>query len=164
MPLPRQLQLTGNKCHRKPDQAGKSSCARTQRQPLPPASSAAWTARSPALPPSTSSAVCSGTRRRKVRTCAVLSNRWRAQWLTTASPWAIVQTLFGSYSPNYLPLNSLQGAYSPYTEPSVEALGYHQSLRREVRKSGLFCSEMLVSVGLPENLSLPGASHSSARP
>jgi len=45
-------------------------------------------------------------------------------------------------------------AYNPYTEPSMEIFGYHPMLKRwvEVGNSGIFRPEMLLPMGLPEDV------------
>jgi len=45
-------------------------------------------------------------------------------------------------------------AYNPYTEPSMEIFGYHPILKRwvELGNSGMFRPEMLLPMGLPENV------------
>lgn len=44
--------------------------------------------------------------------------------------------------------------YNPYTEPSLEVFSYHQGLKKwvEVGNSGMFRPEMLLPLGLPENV------------
>lgn len=45
-------------------------------------------------------------------------------------------------------------AYNPYTEPSMEIFGYHPLLKKwvELGNSGMFRPEMLLPMGLPENV------------
>ncbi|OQR81833.1 phenylalanyl-tRNA synthetase alpha chain [Thraustotheca clavata] len=45
-------------------------------------------------------------------------------------------------------------AYNPYTEPSMEIFAYHPDLKRwtEIGNSGVFRPEMLLPMGLPENV------------
>ena len=45
-------------------------------------------------------------------------------------------------------------AYNPYTEPSLEVFSYHSGLKRwvEIGNSGVFRPEMLLPMGLPENV------------
>ncbi|GAU90423.1 hypothetical protein RvY_02840 [Ramazzottius varieornatus] len=45
-------------------------------------------------------------------------------------------------------------AYNPYTEPSMEIFSYHEGLKKwvEVGNSGVFRPEMLLPMGLPENV------------
>jgi phenylalanyl-tRNA synthetase alpha chain len=47
-------------------------------------------------------------------------------------------------------------AYNPYTEPSMEVFSYHEGLKRwiEVGNSGMFRPEMLLPMGLPEDVSV----------
>ena len=46
--------------------------------------------------------------------------------------------------------------YNPYTEPSMEVFSYHDGLKKwvEVGNSGVFRPEMLLPMGLPENVSV----------
>ncbi|GAB1610043.1 phenylalanine--tRNA ligase alpha subunit-like [Argonauta hians] len=46
-------------------------------------------------------------------------------------------------------------AYNPYTEPSMEIFSYHEGLKKwvEIGNSGIFRPEMLLPMGLPENVS-----------
>lgn len=48
--------------------------------------------------------------------------------------------------------------YNPYTEPSLEIHGWHPILKKmiEVGNSGVFRPEMLLSMGLPENVNVLG--------
>nr|KAF6400969.1 phenylalanyl-tRNA synthetase subunit alpha [Rousettus aegyptiacus] len=57
-------------------------------------------------------------------------------------------------------------AYNPYTEPSMEVFSYHQGLKKwvEVGNSGLFRPEMLLPMGLPENVSVIAWGLSLERP
>jgi len=45
-------------------------------------------------------------------------------------------------------------AYNPYTEPSMEIFSYHEGLAKwvEIGNSGIFRPEMLLPMGLPENV------------
>jgi len=45
-------------------------------------------------------------------------------------------------------------AYNPYTEPSMEIFGYHPGLSKwvELGNSGIFRPEMLLPMGLPEDV------------
>ena len=45
-------------------------------------------------------------------------------------------------------------AFNPYTEPSMEIFGYHPTLKKwtELGNSGIFRPEMLLPMGLPENV------------
>jgi len=47
-------------------------------------------------------------------------------------------------------------AYNPYTEPSMEVFGFHPQLKKwiEVGNSGVFRPEMLLPMGLPEDVSV----------
>uniref|UniRef100_A0A452FPF6 Phenylalanine--tRNA ligase alpha subunit n=1 Tax=Capra hircus TaxID=9925 RepID=A0A452FPF6_CAPHI len=57
-------------------------------------------------------------------------------------------------------------AYNPYTEPSMEIFSYHQGLKKwvEVGNSGIFRPEMLLPMGLPENVSVIAWGLSLERP
>lgn len=57
-------------------------------------------------------------------------------------------------------------AYNPYTEPSMEIFGYHQGLGKwvEIGNSGMFRPEMLLPMGLPEDLRVYGFGLSLERP
>ena len=47
-------------------------------------------------------------------------------------------------------------AYNPYTEPSMEIFSYHEGLQKwlEIGNSGIFRPEMLLPMGLPENVNV----------
>lgn len=47
-------------------------------------------------------------------------------------------------------------AYNPYTEPSMEVFCYHTGLRKwiEVGNSGIFRPEMLLPMGIPEDVNV----------
>jgi phenylalanyl-tRNA synthetase alpha chain len=49
-------------------------------------------------------------------------------------------------------------AYNPYTEPSMEIFSYHEGLKKwiEIGNSGMFRPEMLLPMGLPENVNIYG--------
>jgi phenylalanyl-tRNA synthetase alpha chain len=57
-------------------------------------------------------------------------------------------------------------AYNPYTEPSMEIFGYHSGLKKwvELGNSGLFRPEMLLPMGLPEDVSVIAWGLSLERP
>ncbi|KAK5165903.1 Phenylalanyl-tRNA synthetase, beta subunit, cytoplasmic [Saxophila tyrrhenica] len=57
-------------------------------------------------------------------------------------------------------------AYNPYTEPSMEVFGYHHGLGKwvEIGNSGMFRPEMLLAMGLPEDLRCYGFGLSLERP
>lgn len=57
-------------------------------------------------------------------------------------------------------------AYNPYTEPSMEVFGFHQGLDKwvEIGNSGMFRPEMLLAMGLPEDLRVYGFGLSLERP
>ncbi|XP_034046665.1 phenylalanine--tRNA ligase alpha subunit [Thalassophryne amazonica] len=57
-------------------------------------------------------------------------------------------------------------AYNPYTEPSMEVFSYHEGLKKwvEVGNSGVFRPEMLLPMGLPEDVSVIAWGLSLERP
>ncbi|KAF2767844.1 hypothetical protein EJ03DRAFT_328863 [Teratosphaeria nubilosa] len=57
-------------------------------------------------------------------------------------------------------------AYNPYTEPSMEVFCYHNGLGKwiEIGNSGMFRPEMLLAMGLPEDLRVYGFGLSLERP
>ena len=57
-------------------------------------------------------------------------------------------------------------AYNPYTEPSMEVFGYHNGLAKwvEIGNSGMFRPEMLIPMGLPQDLRVYGFGLSLERP
>jgi phenylalanyl-tRNA synthetase alpha chain len=57
-------------------------------------------------------------------------------------------------------------AYNPYTEPSMEIFAWHEGLKRyvEIGNSGIFRPEMLLPMGLPENVSVIAWGLSLERP
>ncbi|KAL1190284.1 Phenylalanine--tRNA ligase alpha subunit, cytoplasmic [Cardamine amara subsp. amara] len=57
-------------------------------------------------------------------------------------------------------------AYNPYTEPSMEIFGYHESLGKwvEIGNSGMFRPEMLLPMGLPEDVQVIAWGLSLERP
>ncbi|KAJ7537884.1 hypothetical protein O6H91_11G026100 [Diphasiastrum complanatum] len=57
-------------------------------------------------------------------------------------------------------------AYNPYTEPSMEIFSYHDTLKKwvEVGNSGMFRPEMLLPMGLPEDVSVIAWGLSLERP
>ncbi|KAF1818203.1 uncharacterized protein K489DRAFT_328052 [Dissoconium aciculare CBS 342.82] len=57
-------------------------------------------------------------------------------------------------------------AYNPYTEPSMEVFGFHEGLNKwvEIGNSGMFRPEMLLAMGLPEDLRVYGFGLSLERP
>ncbi|KAK5122924.1 hypothetical protein LTR85_003489 [Meristemomyces frigidus] len=57
-------------------------------------------------------------------------------------------------------------AYNPYTEPSMEVFAYHRGLGKlvEIGNSGMFRPEMLLAMGLPEDLRVYGFGLSLERP
>ncbi|XP_061604385.1 phenylalanine--tRNA ligase alpha subunit isoform X1 [Phyllopteryx taeniolatus] len=57
-------------------------------------------------------------------------------------------------------------AYNPYTEPSMEVFSYHEGLKKwvEVGNSGVFRPEMLLPMGLPDDVSVIAWGLSLERP
>ena len=57
-------------------------------------------------------------------------------------------------------------AYNPYTEPSMEIFSYHEGLGKwvEIGNSGVFRPEMLLPMGLPEDVSVIAWGLSLERP
>eukprot|EP00499_Haloplacidia_sp_CaronLabIsolate_P004508 CAMPEP_0196781018 /NCGR_PEP_ID=MMETSP1104-20130614/9003_1 /TAXON_ID=33652 /ORGANISM="Cafeteria sp., Strain Caron Lab Isolate" /LENGTH=507 /DNA_ID=CAMNT_0042151235 /DNA_START=9 /DNA_END=1532 /DNA_ORIENTATION=+ len=57
-------------------------------------------------------------------------------------------------------------AYNPYTEPSMEVFGFHPDLNKwtEIGNSGVFRPEMLLPMGLPEDVSVIAGGLSVERP
>lgn len=57
-------------------------------------------------------------------------------------------------------------AYNPYTEPSMEVFSYHEGLKKwvEVGNSGMFRPELLLPMGLPEDVRVLGWGLSLERP
>ncbi|ESP03312.1 hypothetical protein LOTGIDRAFT_207611 [Lottia gigantea] len=57
-------------------------------------------------------------------------------------------------------------AYNPYTEPSMEIFSYHEGLQKwvEIGNSGVFRPEMLLPMGLPEDVSVIAWGLSTERP
>ncbi|TRZ09466.1 hypothetical protein HGM15179_017641 [Zosterops borbonicus] len=57
-------------------------------------------------------------------------------------------------------------AYNPYTEPSMEVFSYHEGLKKwvEVGNSGVFRPELLLPMGLPENVTVIAWGLSLERP
>ncbi|KAL8582118.1 hypothetical protein ACOMHN_004038 [Nucella lapillus] len=57
-------------------------------------------------------------------------------------------------------------AYNPYTEPSMEVFSYHEGLQKwvEVGNSGVFRPEMLLPMGMPEDVSVIAWGLSLERP
>ncbi|KAK7099872.1 phenylalanine--tRNA ligase alpha subunit A-like [Littorina saxatilis] len=57
-------------------------------------------------------------------------------------------------------------AYNPYTEPSMEIFSYHEGLKKwvEVGNSGVFRPEMLLPMGLPEDVTVIAWGLSLERP
>ncbi|PAV55971.1 hypothetical protein WR25_25439 [Diploscapter pachys] len=56
--------------------------------------------------------------------------------------------------------------YNPYTEPSMEIFAYHNGLKKwvEIGNSGMFRPEMLLPMGLPEDVNVAGYGLSLERP
>uniref|UniRef100_A0A914CDS9 phenylalanine--tRNA ligase n=1 Tax=Acrobeloides nanus TaxID=290746 RepID=A0A914CDS9_9BILA len=56
--------------------------------------------------------------------------------------------------------------YNPYTEPSMEIFAYHEGFKKwvEIGNSGIFRPEMLLPMGLPEDVNVAGFGLSLERP
>jgi len=63
-------------------------------------------------------------------------------------------TLYEFFSKLGITQLQFKPAYNPYTEPSMEVFCYHTGLRRwiEVGNSGIFRPEMLLPMGLPDDV------------
>lgn len=59
-----------------------------------------------------------------------------------------------SCSPSGITKLRFKPAYNPYTEPSMEIFSYHEGLKKwvEIGNSGIFRPEMLLPMGLPEDV------------
>lgn len=57
-------------------------------------------------------------------------------------------------------------AYNPYTEPSMEIFSYHPGLKKwvEIGNSGMFRPEMLLPMGIPEDVNVIAWGLSLERP
>uniref|UniRef100_A0A0N4ZE13 phenylalanine--tRNA ligase n=1 Tax=Parastrongyloides trichosuri TaxID=131310 RepID=A0A0N4ZE13_PARTI len=75
----------------------------------------------------------------------------------------IINTFFKSIGLNNI---KFKPAYNPYTEPSMEIFAYHEGLKKwfEIGNSGMFRPEMLLPMGLPENVNVAGFGLSLERP
>lgn len=75
----------------------------------------------------------------------------------------IIQEFFHKLGLNRI---KFKPAYNPYTEPSMEIFSYHQGLDKwvEVGNSGVFRPEMLLPMGLPEDVSVIAWGLSTERP
>lgn len=75
------------------------------------------------------------------------------------SPWL----LFQSPPPQLFRVSGIENlrfkhTYNPYTEPSMEIYAFHKHLNKwvEIGNSGLFRPEMLLPMGLPEDVNVAG--------
>lgn len=61
---------------------------------------------------------------------------------------------------NFLGIKNLRfkPTYNPYTEPSMEIYAYHDILKKwvEIGNSGMFRPEMLLPMGIPEDVRVAG--------
>ncbi|EAN31974.1 phenylalanine--tRNA ligase subunit alpha [Theileria parva strain Muguga] len=75
----------------------------------------------------------------------------------------VMETFYGAIGIDPL---RFKPAFNPYTEPSMEIFGFHKSLNTwiEVGNSGIFRPEMLLPMGLPENLTVIAWGLSLERP
>ncbi|GAV70002.1 tRNA-synt_2d domain-containing protein [Cephalotus follicularis] len=73
------------------------------------------------------------------------------QGLTLGDLIGILQTFFSRLGMSKL---RFKPAYNPYTEPSMEIFSYHEGLSKwvEIGNSGMFRPEMLLPMGLPEDV------------
>jgi phenylalanyl-tRNA synthetase alpha chain len=65
-------------------------------------------------------------------------------------------TLYEFFSKLGITKLQFKPAYNPYTEPSMEVFCYHAGLQKwiEVGNSGVFRPEMLLPMGLPEDVNV----------
>ncbi|XP_072172919.1 phenylalanine--tRNA ligase alpha subunit-like [Diadema setosum] len=66
----------------------------------------------------------------------------------------LIGTLYAFYKKLGIEKLRFKPAYNPYTEPSMEVFSYHEGLQKwvEVGNSGVFRPEMLLPMGLPEDV------------
>lgn len=71
--------------------------------------------------------------------------------LTLGDLMGVIEAFFQKLG---LPKLRFKPAYNPYTEPSMEVFSWHDGLGKyvEVGNSGMFRPEMLLPMGLPENV------------
>ncbi|KAI7090713.1 phenylalanyl-tRNA synthetase-like protein alpha chain [Hortaea werneckii] len=83
--------------------------------------------------------------------------------LTLGGLQAFMEKFFGAMGLTDL---KFKPAYNPYTEPSMEIFAYHHGLKKlvEIGNSGMFRPEMLLAMGLPEDLRCYGFGLSLERP
>ena len=83
--------------------------------------------------------------------------------LTLGGLMGFMESFFGKMGIHRL---RFKPAYNPYTEPSLEIFGYHEGLGKwvEIGNSGMFRPEMLLPMGLPEDMRVYGWGLSLERP
>jgi phenylalanyl-tRNA synthetase alpha chain len=76
--------------------------------------------------------------------------------ITTICLCAVAGTLYEFFRKLGITQLQFKPAYNPYTEPSMEVFCYHTGLRKwiEVGNSGVFRPEMLLPMGLPEDVNV----------
>jgi len=83
--------------------------------------------------------------------------------LTLGDLMGVIQTFFARIG---IPDVKFKPAFNPYTEPSMEIFGFHPQLGRwvEIGNSGMFRPEMLLAMGLPEDVNVIAWGLSLERP
>lgn len=83
--------------------------------------------------------------------------------LTISDLMGFLQAFFGSLGIDQI---KFKPAYNPYTEPSLEVFAYHKKMQKwmEIGNSGMFRPEMLLPMGLPEDIRVIGWGLSLERP
>jgi phenylalanyl-tRNA synthetase alpha chain len=78
----------------------------------------------------------------------------------------LIGTLYEFFKKLGITQLNFKPAYNPYTEPSMEIFCYHTGLRKwiEVGNSGVFRPEMLLPMGLPEDVNVIAWGLSLERP
>ncbi|KAI9342085.1 tRNA synthetases class II core domain (F)-domain-containing protein [Zopfochytrium polystomum] len=78
----------------------------------------------------------------------------------------LIGTLHGFFKKLGIGKLRFKPAYNPYTEPSMEIFSWHDGLKRwvEIGNSGMFRPEMLLPLGLPEDVSVIAWGLSLERP
>lgn len=68
----------------------------------------------------------------------------------------LIGTLYEFFSKLGIKKLEFKPAYNPYTEPSMEIFCFHEGLGKwiEIGNSGIFRPEMLLPMGLPENVNV----------
>ncbi|KAJ3410688.1 hypothetical protein HDV05_003485 [Chytridiales sp. JEL 0842] len=78
----------------------------------------------------------------------------------------LIGVLYGFFEKLGMKKLKFKPAYNPYTEPSMEIFSWHEGLKRwvEIGNSGMFRPELLVPLGLPEDVNVLGWGLSLERP